>query len=92
MKPMWSGLRAIREKVPPSRGAAEMKFDAMEEKIRDLRRTLAGDSTAKRWQQIKTELTNEESSLRSLLETRNHNCLAGDERYSSLVELRKERM
>jgi hypothetical protein len=91
MESKWTGLRAIREEIPPSQGAGEMHLDVLEKRIIDLRKTLTGDTSATRWKELKAELTNREESLRNLLETRNHNCLAGNERYSSLVELRPRR-
>lgn len=91
MEEHFAGLRAIRETVPPARGTEEMHLDVLEKRIIDLRKTLTGDTSATRWKELKAELTNREESLRNLLETRNHNCLAGNERYSSLVELRPRR-
>lgn len=70
------------------RGGDDLRLDAIEARIIDLRKTLSGDTTAKRWKDLKMELTNEEGSLLSLLIKRNAQCSAGGERYSELVDVR----
>lgn len=70
------------------RGGEDLRLDDIEATIIDLRKTLSGDTTAKRWKELKIELTREEGSLLELLLKRNQVCLPGNERYSTLVEVR----
>jgi len=59
----FTGLRAIREALPREPHIAEIQADQKQAAIDDLKKCLSGDSSSKRWQFLKMELTNKEFEL-----------------------------
>jgi hypothetical protein len=63
MEEEFTGLKKIRETIPPGPSPRERDATYLEEEISDLQKCLAGDSTSKRWKDLNIELTNKKSEL-----------------------------
>jgi len=63
MQEEFTGVKKIRETIPPGPSTQEKLATHLEEEISDLQKCLAGDSTSKRWKDLNIELTNKKAEL-----------------------------